>query len=116
MARIPQRRKVLVLKDEPSIQKLFNFMGQMRRENAVKGGAPLARVHPKQFDTVIIDLWFRRQQRENEIHGIGDIRLSSIGKMLAVTFEVNGPKTAVLVERHLRNRLTQPLLWLICNR
>jgi len=57
-----------------------------------------------------------RSNSENEIHGIGDIRLSSIGKMLAVTFEVNGPKTAVLVERHLRNRLTQPLLWLICNR
>lgn len=118
MESVPQRRKVLVLKADDSIRKLFNLMKQMERENVVKGGGEttLARIHSKRFDEVIVDLRFRHHEREKEIHGIGDIRPSVIGKMLTVTLEVNGPKTSELVERYLMNRLPLPLLWLVRHR
>lgn len=118
MTSVPERRKVLALKGEPSIRKLCNLMSQVERQNTVKGvgKTTLAGIHPERFDVAIVDLRFRQQQIKDEVHGVGAIRPSVIGKMLVVTLEVNGPKTAALVERYLLNRLAQPLLWLICNR
>lgn len=92
-------------------------MKQLERENVVKGSGPaaLGRINRNQFDEVMVDLRLRRHQGSNEIHGIGDVLPGLIGKMLTVTIEVNGPKTLLLVERYLLNRLPQPLVWLICH-
>ena len=74
----------------------------------------LAGISHRHFDQVIVDLRDPLQQGKNEVHGIGQIRPSLIGKMLVIDIQVSGPKTLELVERHLIKRLPPLLLRLIC--
>lgn len=115
---ISQSRKVLFLKADHSIGKIFTLMKQMEQENTVKGSGKntLGSIQRKQCDAVIVDLRFQHQQCKDELHGIGAIRPSLIGKMLTVTLEVNGPKSSALIERYLVHRLPLPLIWLVRHR
>ncbi len=118
MASAPQRRKVLVLKDEPSIQRLFILVKKLERENAANGveKALLAAIMRKQFDAVIVDLRCPNRQPGDELPCIRQMQPSLMGKTLVLTTEVDGPKTLELVERHLSTGLPQMLLWLISHR
>lgn len=113
-----QRRKVLVLEDGPSIRNLF-ILAKRLENGDVPGGngvSPLAGINRRHFERVIVDLRFPPRQRKAELHGIGEIRPSLMGRMLVVNIQVSGPKTLELVERYLTNRLPPSLLWLICHR
>lgn len=117
MASVPERRKVLVLNDEHSIRRLFVLAQKLTSEDARDGNeaSPLAEINRRHFDQVIVDLRFPPQQRKAEVHGIGEIRPSLMGRTLVINVQVNGPKTLGLVERYLINRLPPSLLWLICH-
>lgn len=118
MASVLQRRKVLVLKDEMSIQRLYSLIKRLESEDAPGSGREpvLARFSRKHFDEILVDLRCQNRHDPKEIHGIGEICPSLMGKTLVLTFQVNGPKTLGLVERYLLNNLPPSLLWLICHR
>lgn len=118
MSTFPQRRKVVVLKDEACSQRAFILANRLADEGSPDGnGKPLlAGINQRHFDQIIVDLRYPAQQRKAEVHGIGEIRPSLMGKMLVIIVQVSGPKTLELVERYLINRLPPSHLWLICRR
>ena len=118
MASVPQRRKVLLLKDEPSIRKLFILVNRLESEDAPDGNgeSSLAGLNHKHFEEILVDVRCSKQYLKNEVHGIGEIRPNLMGKTLVINLQVNGPKTLGLVERYLLHRLPPSLLWLICHR
>lgn len=118
MASVPVRRKVLVLKNESSIQNLCSLLKRLETKRAEnrKAKAAHAGIKPAYFDDVIVDLRCRKRVSKNEVRGVGDIRLSLMGKTLVIIVKVNGPKTLKLLEQYLTNGLPRTLLWLIDHR
>lgn len=118
MALNPLHRQVLFLVDEPRIRNLQTLVKRLAVENPAdeSQGVAKAIMNRKQFDAVILDLRCPNRRPEAEVHGIGKIQASRLGRTLAVTAEVNGPKTLDLVERYLVNGLPGPLLWLVSHR
>lgn len=115
MTTAAQRRKVLVLKDEPSVRQLLRFMKQLENGNAPgrNGESSPAKLNRKHFDEIVVDVRCPRQQLKNEVRGIEEIRPSLMGRTLVITMQVKGPKTLNLIERYLFKGLPQPLLWLL---
>lgn len=118
MTTAAQRRKVLVLKDEPSIRQLLRFMKQRENGNAPSrnGESSPAKLNRRHFDEIVVDLRCPRRLPRNEVRGIGEIRPSLMGRTLVIIMQVNGPKTLTLIERYLFKGLPQSLLWLLCHR
>lgn len=118
MASDPIHRKVLVLKEELAIQRLFIFVKRVEKEASPDGNraSPLAEVNRRHFEEVVVDLRCTRKRSQNEVRGVGEIRPSLMGKTLVISIQVNGPETLGLVERYLLNRLPPALLWLVCHR
>ena len=118
MPSAPLHRKVLVLMEEASIRNLLQLVKRLEPENAADGDgkSELSTINRKQFDTVILDLRCSKRRPGDEVHGVGQLRPSMVGKLLVINAEVNGPKTLDMVERYLTNGLPQSLLWLICHR
>lgn len=118
MSTFPQRRKVLVLKDEPCVRRVFVLAGRLANEDSPDGNGEsiLAGINQRHFEQVIVDLRYPPQHRKAEVHGTGEIRASVMGKTLVIVIHVNGPKTLGLLERYLINRLPPSLLWLVCHR
>jgi CheY-like chemotaxis protein len=118
MALNPLHRQVLLLVDEPPIRNLQTLVKKLEVENAADGSELVAKamMNRKKFDAVILDLRCPNRRPGAEIHGIGNIQASRVGRTLAVTAEVNGPKTLDLVQRYLVNGLPGPLLWLVSHR
>lgn len=117
MTTAAQRGKVMVLKGEPSVWQPFIFMRQLERGNAPGRSQepPSDKFNRRQFDKIIVDLRCPRQQPRNEVYEIGEVRLSLVGRALAITIQVSGPKTLGMVEQHLRGCLSPSLLWLVCH-
>lgn len=116
MASVAQHRKVLVLKEETSIRRLFTLVKRLECGDVLdgQGKSTLDRVNRKHFEEIIVDLRSLKRQALKEVHGIGEIQPSVMGKTLVLIVQVNGPKTLGLVERYLLNNLPPSLLWLIC--
>lgn len=114
----PLRRQVLVLTDKASIQNLLFLMKKLESENAADGSAcaVAALTSGQRFEAVILDMRFARRRAGGEIHGIKNIQSAVMGKMLAITAEVTGPKTMDLLERYLTSGLPGSLLWLVSYR
>jgi hypothetical protein len=114
----PLHRQILFLVNEPPIRNLQTLVKRLEGENPADGSEGVAKaiMNRKRFDSVILDLRCPNRRPGVEIHGIGKIQASRVGRTLAVTAEVNGPKTLDLVERYLVNGLPGPLLWLVSHR
>jgi hypothetical protein len=115
MPSVPLRRQILVLTDDVSIRNLFFLMKKLDSENAADGsGTAMAAIAEReQYDAVILDMRCPEGTRGGEVHGIGEIRSSRMGRTQAITAEVNGPETLTLVERYLLSGLPGALLWLV---
>lgn len=118
MASVPKHRKVLVLKDELAIQRLFIFVKRVEKEDSPDGNgeSALAELNRRHFEEIIVDLRCPRSRSKSEVRGVGEIRPCLMGKTLVIAIQVNGPETLGMVERYLLNRLPPALLWLICHR
>jgi hypothetical protein len=114
----PLNRQVLFLVDEPPIRNLQTLMKKLEAENPADGSEGVAKaiMNRKQFDAVILDMRCSARRLGEEVHGIGKIEATKVGRTLAVTAEVNGPKTAGLLERYLTDGHQGPLLWLVSHR
>ena len=103
MTSVSQRRKVLIVEDEPSIQSLLhNLIEKLGCENtaATNGQQALAMISRKEFDAVLLDLRCSNLRPEEVVTGIHEIRPSLVGRILVITGEVSDAKTLDLIERH----------------
>ena len=115
MAACEERRKILVLRDDPSIRNLLTLIKHMERDKAGDEEPLPAELDRNQFEAAILDVRCSQMAGE-EVRGIREFRPRLVGKQLVITAEVNGPKTLNLVERYLTKGLPQTLLWLISHR
>lgn len=118
MALNPLHRQIMILADEPPIHNLQTLVKKLAVENPSEDSSCIAdaTMDRKKFDSVILDLRCPNRQPEAEVHGIGRIQASRLGRTLTLTAEVNGPKTLSIVERFLMNGLPGSLLWLVSHR
>jgi hypothetical protein len=114
----PLHRQIIILADEPPIHNLQTLVKRLAIENPSDDSSCVsdAVLDRKQFDSVILDLRCPSLQPGVEVHGIGRIQASRLGRALTLTAEVNGPKTLGVVERFLVNGLPGSLLWLVSHR
>lgn len=115
MAADGERRKIMVLRDDPSIRNLLRLMKQMESDKATDEEPSPAVPDRTGFEAVILDVRCSQIAGE-EVRGIKEFRPRLVGKQLVITAEVNGPKTLSLLERYLTKGLPQTLLWLISHR
>ncbi|HXH48665.1 MAG TPA: hypothetical protein VNM47_04775 [Terriglobia bacterium] len=103
MASTPLTREVLVLIDDVSIRNLFYLMRRLAAEDPANGGemAMAAIVEREQYDAVILDMRCPEEQPSDDVHGVGKIQATMMGRMLTIVAEVDGPQTPPLVERYL---------------
>src|SRR5512146_259501 len=117
MAFNPLYRRIVTLADEPPIRNLQNLVKRLEVENPAScKGLGDAMLDRRRYDKVILDLRCPDLVLRGEIHGIRRIQASTVGRILSVTAEVNGPKTLTMVEHYLVNGLPAALLWLISHR
>lgn len=95
-----ERRKIVVLRDDPSFRNLLTLMKHMERDKAADEDPRLATLDRDQFETAILDMRCS-QMSEEEARGIKEFRPSLVGKQLVITAAVDGPKTLDLVVRYL---------------
>ena len=103
MASVPLHREVLVLTDDVSIRNLFYLMRNLAIENPEDGGerAVAAIAEREQYDAVILDMQCPGEMPRGDVHGLGKIQSSMMGRMLTIVAEVDGPETPPLLERYL---------------
>jgi hypothetical protein len=103
MAPTPLTREVLVLIDDVSIRNLFYLMRRLAAEDPANGGevAMAAIVDREQYDAVILDMRCPEEQPGDDVHGVGKVQATMMGRMLTIVAEVDGPQTPPLVERYL---------------
>ncbi len=104
----PQRRKVLIVEDEPSIRNaLSTLLSGLGCDGGIadSGQEALAMISRDRFDAVLLDLRCSDLQAEEVVSQIREIRPSLVGRVLVITGEIADAKTMELVERHLLLRV-----------
>lgn len=117
MSASAQRRKVLIVEDEPSIRNILSSLVAglgCDGDIANSGQQALAMIMREKFDAVLLDLRCPNLPAEEVVSQIQEIRPSLIGRVLVITGEVADAKTMELIERYFllqvpRNRLLQDL-------
>jgi hypothetical protein len=103
MTSTPIGREVLVLTDDVSIRNLFYLMRKLAVEDPANGGerAMAAIVERDEYDAVILEMRCPAENPNDDVHGVGKIQATMMGRMLTIVAEVDGPQTPPLVERYL---------------
>ncbi len=99
-----ERRKVLIIEDEPSIRNvLFVLLAGLGCEGdvAYTGQQALAMVSRESFDAVLLDLRCNNLGAEEVVSQIKDINPNLVGRVLVITGQVTDPETMDLISRHL---------------
>lgn len=117
MSPSPERRKVLIIEDEPTIRNvLYVLVAGLGCEGdvAYSGQQALAMVSRESFDAVLLDLRCSNLAAEQVVCEIKEIRPNLVGRVLVITGEVSDPQTMELIERYClphvsRSRLMQDL-------
>lgn len=111
----PLRRLVLVLSGGASIRNLLSLLKKLESENAAEGiaSAVAALTSGCSFESVILDMRCATRRSGGEVYGIRKVQPGPLGKTLAITAEVNGPKSMKLIERYISSGLHSSLLWLV---
>jgi len=98
-----QRRKVLIVEDEPSIRNaLSTLLFALGCDGGIadSGQEALAMISRDQFDAVLLDLRCSDLQADEVVSQIREIRPSLVGRVLVITGEIADAKTMELIERH----------------
>ena len=98
----PQRRKVLIIEDEPSIRNvLYVLLAAMGCEGdvATSGRQALAMVSRESFDAVLLDLRCLNVKPEDVVSEIRQINPRLVGRVLVITGEVADAKTLSWLEK-----------------
>jgi hypothetical protein len=96
------RRRVLTLRDEPTIRKMLAVLshqfGRLAGSSSDRKG-PLANFAPQNFDSMLLNLRCSTSQEGEGLSGIHEIRASIVGRVLVVTGEIRDRHTMELVDR-----------------
>jgi len=117
MSDTDNRRKILIIEDEPAIRNLIHILlVSMGCECTLAQGGQqaLAAIRRKSFDAILLDLRCSDLPTEKVLSGIKEIQPNLVGRVLVVNGEVADQGTMELIERHClqqvhRNRLLQEL-------
>lgn len=98
----PERRKILIIEDEPSIRNvLYALLANEGCDGdvAYDGKQALAMIGRGQFDAVLLDLRVANLPAEQVISEIIAIRPSLVGRVLVITGEVSDQQTLDWIAR-----------------
>jgi DNA-binding NtrC family response regulator len=99
----PQRRKVLIIEDKPSIRNVLHVLVaglSHDSDAALNARQALARIRQDQFDAVLLDLRSSQLSPERKVCAITELRPSLVGRVLVITGEVPDPSTFDLLQRY----------------
>ena len=102
LSSIPQRRKVLVIEDEPSIRNvLYVLLAALGCDGDVANDSDhaLAMIRQNRFDAVLLDLRSARLPPDEIVSAITELRPSLVGRVLVITGEVSDTKALERLER-----------------
>jgi len=113
----PNRRKVLIVEDEPSIRNvLYVLLAALGCDGDVASGAEeaLTRIQQESFDAVLLDLRCSELPAEEMVAQIKELRPNLVGRVLVITGDVTDPRTLEVIERNClphvsRNRVIEEL-------
>ncbi len=103
MAAMPQRRKVLIIEDEPSIRNvLYVLVAGLGYDcdSASDAHQALSMIRRDQFDAVLLDLRSSEIPPEDMFTAITELRPSLVGRVLVISGEVSSPGTLEMLERY----------------
>jgi two-component system response regulator PilR (NtrC family) len=114
---IPQRRKVLIIEDEPSIRNvLYVLLAGLGCDGDVANDSQhaLTMIRQNRFDAVLLDLRSAHLPPDQMVSAITELRPSLVGRVLVITGEVADPKTLETLESYAvphvaRSRVTSDL-------
>ena len=117
MSAQPNRRKVLIVEDEPSIRNvLYVLLAALGCDGDVASGAEeaLTRIQQESFDAVLLDLRCSELPAEEMVAQIKELRPNLVGRVLVITGDVTDPRTLEVIERNClphvsRNRVIEEL-------
>jgi len=102
VASFPQRRKVLIIEDEPSIRNVlyvllagFGCDGDVAHDT----DQALSMIRRDRFDAVLLDLRSAHLPLEQMVSAITELRPSLVGRVLVITGEVSDPNTLEILAR-----------------
>lgn len=102
MTKNPQRRKVLIIEDEPSIRNvLYVLLASHGCEGDVATDAQqaLSMIRRDRFDAVLLDLRSTHVPLDQVVSAITKLRPSLVGRVLVLTGEVSDPSTLETLAR-----------------
>lgn len=111
---LPQSRHVQVLTDDVSLRNLYYLIrglaGREEGDGCVRAMAAIAA--RDDYDAVVLDLKCSDRQAADDAHGIGNVQVMMLGRMLMITAEAADPETVSLAEKYLVTGLPGALTWL----
>lgn len=96
------RRRVLTLRDEPTIRKMLAVLSRQSRhldDSPPDPKGPLSKIAPQSFDSMLLNLRCSAPKEGQGLSGIFDIRASIVGRVLVITGEIRDRHTMELVDR-----------------
>ncbi len=110
----PSSRHVQVLTDDVSLRNLYYLMRGLagRDEGDECERAMVAIAARDYYDVVVLDLKCSDRQAADDAHGIGNVQVMMMGRMLMITAEAADPETMSLAEKYLVTGLPGALTWL----
>jgi CheY-like chemotaxis protein len=101
MAPNPPQRKVLIIKDEPSIRNVLRVLvAGLSYDGDIASSVKqmLSMIREDQFDTVLLDL--RSIEPPQMDSAITELRPILVGRVLVITGEVSNPSTLEMIEHY----------------
>jgi DNA-binding NtrC family response regulator len=117
MTRNAQRRKILIIEDEPSIRNIIYVLlaaADCDGEIAYSGKQALSMISRGSFDAVLLDIRSAEDPPEEVVSQMKKLRPSLVGRVLVVTGETTDPRILEWIDHHSLhhmpgNRLMQDL-------
>jgi DNA-binding NtrC family response regulator len=117
MTRIPPRRKILIIEDEPSIRNIIYVLlaaADCDGEIAYSGKQALGMISRSSFDAVLLDIRSAEAPPEEMVSQMKKLRPNLVGRVLVITGETADPRVLDWIEHHRLqhlpgNRLMQDL-------
>ena len=101
MAPNPPQRKVLIIKDEPSIRNVLRVLvAGLSYDGDIASSVKqmLSMIREDQFDTVLLDL--RSTEPPQMDSAITELRPILVGRVLVITGDVSNPSTLEMIEHY----------------
>ena len=94
----PLHRKVLILEDRVKISRLLDALSAPEAETTTSGRQKLGKISREHFDSVVLDLRYSREAKEQSRSGVQEIHPKLIGRVLVITGHVSDRRIIEFLE------------------